>query len=95
MRITKICLAVCSLLLTMSGAAAHQAEDTSSPKLRIAWDDFKKLYDTNEVVVVDVRSTEAYEQGHIPASRSIPLERVDQHVDELKSLKQPIVVYCA
>jgi rhodanese-related sulfurtransferase len=88
-------LIACLMLLAVSSGAAAQPPDTSSPTLRIAWDDFKKLYDTNEVVVIDVRSTEAYEQGHIPASRSIPLERVDQYVDELKSLKKPIVVYCA
>ena len=82
-------------LLLLVGVAAASQEDTSPAKLRISWDDFKKQYDKNEVVVVDVRSAEAYELGHIPGSRSIPLERVEQSVEELKSLKKPVVVYCA
>ena len=79
----------------MAGAASAQTEDTSSPALRIAWDEFKTLYDKNEAVVVDVRGADAYEAGHVPGSRSIPLDQVEQHVEELKKLKKPIVLYCA
>jgi rhodanese-related sulfurtransferase len=90
-----ISVAVLTVAVFVSGAAAFQAEDISSPKLRIAWDEFKKLYDKNEAVVVDVRSADAYELGHIPNSRSIPLDQVGHRVDELKALKKTIVFYCA
>ena len=83
-----------ALLLIVTGASAFQ-EDISSPKLRISWEEFKKLYDKNEAVVIDVRAADAYEAGHIPSSRSIPLDQVGQRVDELKALKKPIVTYCA
>jgi 3-mercaptopyruvate sulfurtransferase SseA len=86
--------AVLTLVLG-SGAAAVQSGDLSSPKLRITWGDFKKLHDKKEVVIVDVRGNEAYEQGHIPGSRSIPLEEVGHRADELKKLQKPIVLYCA
>ena len=80
-------------LLLVGGAAAEQ--EISSAQLRISWDDFKTQYDKNEVVVVDVRGVEAYELGHVPGSRSIPLDQVEQRVDELKALKKPVVLYCA
>jgi rhodanese-related sulfurtransferase len=83
------------VLLLGSGAASFQTEDTSSPKLRIAWDEFKKLYDSREAVIVDVRSADQFEAGHIPGSRSIPLDQVSQHVAALTELKKPIVLYCA
>ena len=88
-------IAVVILMLVATGTAAFQSDDTSSPKLRIAWDDFKKLYDDKAVVVIDVRGADSYAAGHIPGSRSIPLNEVSQHADELKKLKKPIVLYCA
>lgn len=95
MRKTSLSIIASLAFLLASGAAAFQAEDTSSPKLRIAWDEFKKLHDKNDAVVVDVRGADAYELGHIPGSRSIPLEQVAKRVDEMKALKKPIVLYCA
>ena len=91
----KSLFSVFAVTLLLVGGAAAQQEDTSSAQLRISWEDFKKQYDKNEVVVIDVRSVEAYELGHVPGSRSIPLDKVEQHVDELKALKKPIVLYCA
>jgi rhodanese-related sulfurtransferase len=83
-----------ALVLGCSGAVA-QEDDISSPKLRIGWDEFKKLYDENKVVVVDVRGEAAYQTGHIPGARSIPLGDVEKRIVELKKLKKPIVTYCA
>jgi 3-mercaptopyruvate sulfurtransferase SseA len=88
-------VAVCFLMLVVGGAAASQTDDISSPKLRIVWDDFKKLYDDKAVLVVDVRGADAYAAGHIPGSRSIPLDEIGRHADELQKLNKPIVVYCA
>lgn len=82
-------------LLLGGGAAAAQTEDTSSPKLRIGWDEFKKLYDDKAAVVIDVRSADAFEAGRIPGSRSIPLDQVQEQVEELKTVGKPIVLYCA
>jgi phage shock protein E len=35
-----------------------------------------------------------YETGHIPGAKNIPLEEVPYKVEELKSMKSPIVFYC-
>jgi rhodanese-related sulfurtransferase len=63
--------------------------------LRIDWATFKKAYDAGSVIVVDVRSADAFEAGHIPRARSLPLDEVEQRAGELKTLGQPIVLYCA
>ena len=87
------------MLATMFVAAAAVGmaaqDDLASPKLRIAWDEFRKLYDAKQAVVVDVRDAASFEAGHIPGSRSVPLEQVDARAAELKGLKKPIVLYCA
>jgi 3-mercaptopyruvate sulfurtransferase SseA len=77
------------------GVGFGQEEDINSSKLRIGWDEFKKLYDEKNVVVVDVRDVGSFEAGRIPGSRSVPLDEVDKRAAELKKLKKPVVTYCA
>jgi 3-mercaptopyruvate sulfurtransferase SseA len=89
--------AVVTMLLAVAiGAVAQEAEeDTSSPKLRIEWAEFKKLYDAKKVEVIDVRGDPSFEAGHIPGSRSIPLEQIEKQARALRKIKKPIVLYCA
>lgn len=75
--------------------SAGQEDDIYSPKLRIAWDEFKKLYDEKKIVVVDVRDSAAFDTGHIPQARSIPLDDTEKRIADLKRQNKPIVTYCA
>lgn len=84
--------AVCAL---SCGVGWGQEEDVNSPALRIGWDEFKKLYDAKKIVVVDVRDRGAFEAGHIPDARLVPLDDVEKRAADLKKLKKPIVTYCA
>ena len=90
--------ALISLLLSASMLATHQQEhqeELASPKLRIDWTEFKKLYDADKLEVVDIRSKDGYRLGHIPGARSVPLDEVEARADQLRKLKKPIVTYCA
>ena len=80
---------------TCGPVAQDVPDDPSSPKLRIAWSEFKKLYDDGKVVVVDVRDAAGFAAGHIPKARLIPLEDVESRAAELKKQKLPIVTYCS
>ena len=91
---------VALVVMTPPSAAARerqqdQEEDTSSPSLRIDWKEFRTLYDTNAIDLVDVRGDVFFESGHIPRARSIPLDQIEKHVPELRRSKKPIVLYCA
>ena len=94
---TIMLLRICSLALALLAASPviAQEEDTSAPGLRIEWAEFKKLYDARKIEVIDVRQAPVYETGHIPRSRSIPLDEVEKRVAEIRKLKKPIVLYCA
>jgi rhodanese-related sulfurtransferase len=76
-------------------AGAQQSPELASAKLRVEWSEFKKLYDQKKIVVVDVRSENVFETGHIPGALSVPLDTVEKRIDELKKLGKPIVFYCA
>ena len=46
-------------------------------------------------VILDVRSPEEYDQGHIPGAINIPYDQVEARLDALESFReQEIVVYC-
>jgi rhodanese-related sulfurtransferase/DNA-binding HxlR family transcriptional regulator len=47
----------------------------------------------HDVVLVDVRPQSEYDAGHIGAARSIPLDELETHLDELPRDRE-VVVYC-
>lgn len=93
--IRRLMMVTAGCLALLAPVAAMQADDLASPKLRVVWAEFKPLYDAGKAVVIDVRSADQFEAGHIPGSRSVPLDTVASRVEELKKLNRPIVVYCA
>jgi rhodanese-related sulfurtransferase/predicted transcriptional regulator len=46
-----------------------------------------------DVVLVDVRPFDEYAAGHIEGAQSIPLDELEQHVDELPSDRE-VIAYC-
>jgi rhodanese-related sulfurtransferase len=83
------------LALAVQAPADKPALTVSSPELRVSIDEFRKLYEKGDVLVLDVRSAEAYRNGHIPGALSVPLDSVDGKTAELRSERRPIVTYCS
>lgn len=48
----------------------------------------------NDAIILDVRTKKEWEKGHIDGAKHIPLNELQNHVDELKALKKPFVVCC-
>jgi rhodanese-related sulfurtransferase/DNA-binding transcriptional ArsR family regulator len=46
-----------------------------------------------DVVLVDVRPTDEFEAGHIDGAESIPLDELEQHLDELPEDRE-VIAYC-
>jgi len=74
---------------------AAPAPSDASVVERITLAEMKKLLEANKVLVVDVRTADAYKASHIPGSISAPLSEIEKHLQELKSAKKPIVTYCS
>lgn len=45
--------------------------------------------------IVDVRSHDEFMGGHVAGSTNIPLNEIPQRVEELRTLKGPLVLCCA
>jgi len=63
--------------------------------LRIPFVRFKQLREQGEIAVIDVRSEEEYESGHIPGATWISLEKIGEHVEGLRKFGKPIATYCS
>ena len=61
---------------------------------RITTDELDTLMKEGKVYVVDVRSQDSYDMGHIPGSHLIPAQEFYKHVDKLPRDKM-IVTYCS
>lgn len=47
------------------------------------------------MTIIDVRSPEEYKSGHVEDSINIPLQEIKDHVSEIKSFSQPLILCCA
>ena len=75
-------------------ATAATAPMPKSDRMPMA--EFKKLLAVNDVVVIDVRSHDAYLGGHIPGALSMPEETISAAAAEkLKRMGKPIATYCS
>jgi predicted sulfurtransferase len=70
--------------------------------VRMTQQDFKKLFASKNVVIVDTRRADEFRVGHIPGAILLPLEGLaswppeyEKVVDSLKKATHPIVTYCA
>lgn len=52
-------------------------------------------YLEKDAIILDVRTDREYQSGAIKNAKHIPLDDLRNHVDELKKLNKPIIVYCA
>src|SRR2546421_7555170 len=96
-----IALAACNsnenLLSQNSSAPANKTATPPPPPTdnakRITADELHKLWEKNEVLIIDTRAESAYQQEHIKGSISMPTGTVLQRIDELPRDKM-IAAYC-
>jgi phage shock protein E len=55
----------------------------------------EQLIADNEGTIVDVRTPGEFMGGHVADSINIPLNEVPYRMEELKSLKSPLILCCA
>jgi 3-mercaptopyruvate sulfurtransferase SseA len=87
--------AVLAAVIALAAAGGVRADGGAAAIGRVGLDEMKKDFDAGKVVVIDVRSAEAFRTGHIPGSLNVPLSTLDEHVARLKAARKPIVAYCA
>ncbi len=85
-------------MLALLVSCSEQAPATSPEPATLSYTDVtveeaKEMIDQQEVVVLDVRTVEEYDSGHIPDAVLIPLAELESRLDELNPSDR-ILVYC-
>ena len=82
------------MLLTACGQANENGQE--AVYVNITAEEAKQIMDTEEgYIILDVRTQEEYDQGHIPGAVLIPNTEIEARAeDELPDKDQLILVYC-
>lgn len=82
------------MLLTACGQATEKEQEAAY--VNITAQEAKKLMDTEEdYIILDVRTQEEYDEGHIPEAVLIPDYEIEARAEEaLPDRDQLILVYC-
>ena len=54
-----------------------------------------KEFQSNNAIVIDVRTTSEYSQGAIPGSKNIPLQSIQSKIQVIKKYNKPVITCCA
>lgn len=49
----------------------------------------------NDITVIDVRTRAEFAGGHVAGSINIPLQEFEKHLEEIRSIRNKIVLCCA
>ena len=91
--IRKLGSVLLSALLLAACAADHEQETVY---INITAEEAKQIMDTQvDFIILDVRTQEEYDEGHIPGAILIPDTQIEEKAEEVLTDKnQLILVYC-
>lgn len=89
-------LAIIILIILIGVAILFDPFNSGAEIRKISPEDAKKNMESNsEIVLLDVRTQEEYEEIHIPGSLLIPLDKLENNIEnEIKDKSKTIYVYC-
>ena len=80
-----------SLFVSLQCTAKARAQHTPVVKSPFLMERIKN----NDWMLIDVRSPQAYANGHIPGAINMPHEKINDYLSELEQHKnKPIIIYC-
>lgn len=82
------------LIFIVIGALLMSACTSESSYHKISAEDAKEMMDTQDVIIVDVRTLEEYNEGYIENAILIPNESISGAPSELPDKDAVILIYC-
>ena len=88
----------CGLIHSKSKSDVQKVVSIATPypdgARRVTIPELEELVKENKAVVIDVRSQDSYDAGHIPGAKLIPAGEIVNHINELPKDKL-IITYCS
>lgn len=96
MKIRKIIPVLASTLLLLAGCGSKNSNAENNSYRQIDMEEAEKIMqEEKDYIILDVRTPEEYEEGHIPHAINIPNETIStKDISELSNKNQLILVYC-
>ena len=83
------------ILIAILSACTPKVPQTESDVPRVTVEEAKSAFDKGGAVIVDVRSAQAYAEGHVAGAISIPLTEIENNIENLPLDKNKwIITYC-
>lgn len=75
---------------------SNNMQDEAKAETKVTIDEAKKIVDENEdLVILDVRTQDEYDEGHIKNAILIPYNTIEENIDKIEKYKdKPVLVYC-
>ena len=62
----------------------------------ISYDFFKELTKNSQIILIDVRSNQEYEEGHLNGAININVYNIQNEIDKIvKNKEKNIIIYCS
>lgn len=92
----KISIIIMILLLLVIAGGCAEGNDAGGEVNSITPDEFKEMMDNDEdFILVDVRTQEEYDEGHIIGSILIPVDVIKDQAEQILTDKESkIIIYC-
>jgi rhodanese-related sulfurtransferase len=83
-------------VMLLTGCGQNKEKDREAVYMNITAEEAKKIMDSEEgYIILDVRTREEYDQGHIPGATQISHEEIGEKAESVLTDKdQLLLVYC-
>ncbi len=92
LKLTKILLTVVVIMLLAFGTGCGGAEATRGG-VTMTVDEALRLWQNKEAIIIDVRTPQEYQEGHIPEVPLIPLNQIESRMSEVPK-DQKVLLIC-
>lgn len=96
MKLNKILMLIILLGVMVTGCAADGKNEQTVNPVDLSIEETKELIESQEdLLILDVRTTEEFNQGHIEGAQQISVDDLKDRVQELEDYKdKSVLVYC-
>jgi len=89
--LSKMTIRLCLMLLVVA-LVSGCGQSPVGASMDVSVDEALQLWQNKEAIIIDVRTPEEYRDGHIPGVTNIPLDELEQRMNEVPKDKKVVLI---